>query len=89
MTNEPNLETEEIKRLRHLYQELKERLNEAEVALMYYSHVQNYQSSIRGQQTGITYQNALKEDFEQADNDAKTLIAGRRARDYFKRYAKD
>lgn len=90
MTETPiNQEHEELRRLREVLRETTERLSACEHALLFYSHVINYESSMRGQQTGLTYQNKLKDDFEGADNDPKTLIAGRRAREYFKRYAKE
>lgn len=89
MTETPNQETEEIKSLRQVYKAKLDRIKECEEALLFYSHVSNYDPHPRSQQTGITYQNKLKDDFEAADNDANTLIAGRRARNYFKKYAKD
>lgn len=85
----PNQEDEEIKRLRQVYKAKLERIKDCEDALRFYSHPINYETSMRGPQSGITYQNKLKDDFESADNDANTLIAGRRAREYFKRYEKD
>lgn len=85
----PNLEAEEIKRLREVYKAKLDRIKDCEEALLFYSHVINYETSVRGNQTGIAYQNKLKDDFETSDNDKNTLIAGRRAREYFKKYAKD
>lgn len=84
-----NQEDEEKKRLREVFKAKLDRIKECEEALLFYSHPINYDSSMRGQQTGITYQNKLKDDFDQSDNDSKTLIAGRRAREYFKKYEKD
>ena len=81
-----NQEEQELKRLREVFKSKLERIKDCEDALRFYSHVTNYETSVRGQQSGITYQNKLKDDFEQADNDPKTLIAGRRAREYFKKY---
>lgn len=84
-----NQEELELKRLREVYKTKLERIKDCEEALLFYSHVNNYETSVRGQQSGIAYQNKLKDDFETADNDANTLIAGRRARGYFKKYEKD
>lgn len=85
----PNLEDEEIKRLREVYKAKLDRIRDCEDALLFYSHVINYETSVRGAQSGITYQNKLKDDFESADNDHNTMIAGRRAREYFRKYARD
>lgn len=84
-----DLEGEEIKRLREVFKAKLDRIKECEDALLFYSHYNNYETSIRSQTTGFAYQNKLKDDFETADNDPKTFIAGRRAREYFKKYAKE
>lgn len=84
----PNQEELEIKRLREVYKTKLERIKDCEDALRFYSNFTNYLVSLPGQ-SGLTYQNMIQDDFETADNDTNTLIAGRRAREYFKKYDKD
>jgi hypothetical protein len=79
---------EELQHLREVIRKLKEQLGEADNALLFYSQIQNYAVTLKGPQSNCTYQNGLKDDFETASNDDQTLLAGRRAREYFKRYEK-
>lgn len=80
---------QELRHLREMLKKTQEILNHCEGVLHFYSNITNYGVSAVGIQSGITYQNALKDDFEQADNDSKTVIAGHKAREYFKLRAKD
>lgn len=74
--------------LRRKQEKMQERLRDCESVLQFYAVMSNY-GVVPKDASGVTRQNAVKDDFDQADNDPKTLIAGRRAREYFTKYAKE
>lgn len=65
---------------------LKERLSRCEEALRYYANIRNYKTQ---DNMGITFQQILQNDYEDAANTRTTQLAGRRARSYFKEYQLD
>ena len=81
-------ETETVSELNDVRERLKalnHRLSFAEAHLRFYADPRNYGVTFRlVDQT--TFQNMLADDFSMADNDPKTVIAGNRARTYFKMY---
>lgn len=66
---------------------LSDRLGEAETCIRFYGDIQNYKA-IRNA-NGTVFQNILSNDFSQADNDSQTNLAGRRAREYLKKYGSE
>ena len=74
--------------LRRKKEKVEERLRDCEGVLRFYSIVSNYGVSPKDA-SGFTHQNAIKDDYDPALNDSKTFIAGRRAREYFDKYAKE
>lgn len=76
----------EVKRLRELLTERTEKLNACAAALQHYAHPRNYLVHAASQQGKCSVQNVLVDDFSKADNSVDTLVAGRRAREFFRRY---
>lgn len=62
-----------------------ERLADAEASLRFYADPRNYEAT-RKLDGKTVFQDRLKGDYGLADNDSNTNIAGRRAREYQKRY---
>ncbi len=60
------------------------RLGEAENALKYYGDPRNYGLTVGTE--ARTIQNSLTGDFQTADNSTTTMVAGKRSREYFKKY---
>jgi hypothetical protein len=73
--------------LREILRQTKQQLEDAETALRFYANPKSYKISRCGDISKVCYQNNLVEDFEAVD--AKTSVAGYRARAYFNRYDKD
>ncbi len=76
----------ELQALREAFKTQTERLGESENVVRFYSDPRNY--SLSKTDSTRVFQDCVKEDFSQADNDAKTYIAGNRARVYLKKYEK-
>jgi len=64
------------------YETLSRRLNESESVLRFYSNPVNYKLS--DAPLGMVHQNKLPTDLEHVSGN--TFVAGKRAREYFKRY---
>lgn len=75
----------EISLVREALQKEMRKNGDAENALKFYASPRSYKLS-RREEPGHVYQDLVQDDFTSADNDPRTLIAGRRAREYFKAY---
>lgn len=75
----------ELEAVRAKLKEKADQLAEAENILKFYGDPRSYQPT-RILEGKTVYQDRLKDDSSTSDNDADTNIAGRRAREYFKKY---
>ena len=75
---------EELKAVREKVKELKDRLGEADNLLKFYGDPRSYKA-LRTE-NALVYQDILRNDWSNADNDKNTFIAGKRARDYLSRH---
>lgn len=76
----------ELKDVRERLKTLGERLAEAEACLRFYADVRNYKVA---RIEDLVFQHILTDDFSPADNDPKTNLAGKRAREYLKKYGSE
>lgn len=80
----------EIHELRSRYHELSLQLSDAETALQFYGNPTNYRIALALNPENLhPCQNILQDDFDGSDNKVKAIIAGKRSRDYFKKYARE
>ncbi len=75
----------ELQSVREKLRSVSDRLSDAEDMLRFYGNPKNYEP-VRNFETGAVFQNCLKDDATVSDNHSNTKLAGKRARDYFKRY---
>lgn len=74
----------ELADVRERLKALAERLGEAEACIRFYSDVKNYKVTKVDELT--VFQDRLINDFSKSDNDPNTNLAGKRGRDYLKKY---
>lgn len=76
----------ELSLVREAFKRAMDKLSEAENALKFYADPRSFKVS-RREEPGNVFQDLVLDDFEGADNDKRTLVAGRRARTYFRTYS--
>lgn len=79
--------TSELSAVREKLQAVQDQLSEAEGVLKFYANPKSYSAS-RGEE-GFAFQDKVRDDHTGADNAVKILIAGKRARNYLKKYQRE